>query len=152
MHAGGNAIITLLLIGYDRYNIIVRGFNGTKLNMGSATIIVLCVWIYSFSVSLMPFFGWGHYALEGLYTTCGYDYLSFEPNDRSFMGFGVVMHYCVPMVLCCFFYSQIVIAVVSHEKALKEQAKKMNVESLRSGDHVSIYLLASTDCKQCKLH
>ena len=28
-------------------------------------------------------------------------------------------------------------AVVKHERALKEQAKKMNVESLRSGDHVS---------------
>ena len=29
---------------------------------------------------------------------------------------------------------QIVKAVVSHEAALKAQAKKMNVESLRSGD------------------
>ena len=37
---------------------------------------------------------------------------------------------------CIFFYSQIVMAVVKHERALKEQAKKMNVESLRQGDHV----------------
>ena len=33
-----------------------------------------------------------------------------------------------------FFYSQIVTAVVQHERALKAQAKKMNVNSLRSGD------------------
>ncbi len=31
-------------------------------------------------------------------------------------------------------FVQIVKAVVSHEAALKAQAKKMNVESLRSGD------------------
>ena len=43
----------------------------------------------------------------------------------------------MPVGSCVFFYSQIVMAVVKHEKALKEQAKKMNVESLRQGDHVS---------------
>ena len=31
------------------------------------------------------------------------------------------------------FYSSIVKAVVAHEQALKAQAKKMNVDSLRSG-------------------
>ena len=31
-----------------------------------------------------------------------------------------------------FFYTQIVKAVVAHESALKAQAKKMNVDSLRS--------------------
>lgn len=31
-----------------------------------------------------------------------------------------------------YYYSQIVSHVVNHEKALKAQAKKMNVESLRS--------------------
>lgn len=36
------------------------------------------------------------------------------------------------MLLIIYYYSQIVGHVVSHEKALREQAKKMNVESLRS--------------------
>ena len=36
------------------------------------------------------------------------------------------------MTLIIYFYSQIVSKVFSHEKALREQAKKMNVESLRS--------------------
>ncbi len=36
------------------------------------------------------------------------------------------------MLIVIFFYSQIVKAVVAHEAALKAQAKKMNVDSLRS--------------------
>lgn len=38
------------------------------------------------------------------------------------------------MLFILYFYSFIVKAVVSHERALKEQAKKMNVESLRSNE------------------
>ena len=40
--------------------------------------------------------------------------------------------YIFPMSMIIYFYSQIVSHVVNHEKALREQAKKMNVESLRS--------------------
>lgn len=36
------------------------------------------------------------------------------------------------MLLIIYYYSQIVSHVINHEKALREQAKKMNVESLRS--------------------
>ena len=38
------------------------------------------------------------------------------------------------MLFIIFFYSQIVGAVVAHERALRAQAKKMNVESLRSNE------------------
>ena len=37
------------------------------------------------------------------------------------------------MILIVVFYSNIVRAVVAHEAALRAQAKKMNVDSLRSG-------------------
>ena len=41
-------------------------------------------------------------------------------------------NYLIPMIIMIFFYVHIVKAVVMHEAALKAQAKKMNVESLRS--------------------
>ena len=37
------------------------------------------------------------------------------------------------MILIAIFYTSIVRAVVAHEAALRAQAKKMNVDSLRSG-------------------
>ena len=70
--------------------------------------------------------------LEGLFITCSYDYLSDDWNHKSFILYAFIFNYCVPVTFVIFFYSQIVKAVVSHEAALKAQAKKMNVDSLRS--------------------
>merc|ERR1719233_342622 len=49
----------------------------------------------------------------------------------AFIWFCIIFFYCAPVSLICFFY-HIVNAVFQHEKALKEQAKKMNVASLRT--------------------
>lgn len=49
-----------------------------------------------------------------------------------FVGTIFTFSYVVPMSMIIYYYSQIVSHVFAHEKALREQAKKMNVESLRS--------------------
>ena len=49
-------------------------------------------------------------------------------------------NYLIPMITMIFFYVHIVKAVVMHEAALKAQAKKMNVESLRSDNAVRRHL------------
>lgn len=43
-----------------------------------------------------------------------------------------VFDYCLPLFIIVFCYYHIVGAIIHHEKALREQAKKMNVTSLRS--------------------
>jgi r-opsin len=55
-------------------------------------------------------------------------------NNKLFVFFIFIFAYCVPMFSIIFFYSQIVGHICAHEKALREQAKKMNVDSLRSGE------------------
>ena len=69
---------------------------------------------------------------EGLFVTCSYDYLSQDWNRKSFLLYAFIGNYCVPMAALIFFYFQIVRAVIMHEAALKAQAKKMNVASLRA--------------------
>ena len=64
--------------------------------------------------------------------TCSYDYLTEDWNHKSYILYAFIMNYALPMVIVIFFYSQIFKAVVTHEASLKAQAKKMNVESLRS--------------------
>jgi len=132
---GNVAINTLLVIGWDRWNIIVKGLSGTKVSLGMAWVINILNWAFCIMCSTFPFtIGWGGYALEGLFVTCGYDYLTFTTNIRTYMAFGIFFQYAGPLLIACFFYSQIVSAVFAHERALREQAKKMNVESLRQGD------------------
>ena len=80
---------------------------------------------------MLPFFS------EGQLITCSYEYISDDWNTKSFVMFTLVTNYIAPISIAIFFYSQIVMAVVSHEKALRDQAKKMGVDSLRSGEAVS---------------
>ena len=83
-------------------------------------------------VCVPPFLGWGAYSPEGLLVTCSYDYLKQEWNELTFMYYAFAFNYTVPMLTVIFFYIQIVKAVVAHEAAMKAQAKKMNVDSLKS--------------------
>ena len=53
-------------------------------------------------------------------------------NERTFLLFAYIFNYFIPMSMIIGFYYSIVKAVVVHEANLKAQAKKMNVDSLRS--------------------
>ena len=78
--------------------------------------------------------------VEGQLITCSYEYISDDMNTKSFVMFTLMTNYIIPITIAIYFYSQIVMAVVNHEKALREQAKKMGVDSLRSGEAVIISL------------
>jgi len=128
---GTCSLMTMILIGYDRYNVIVKGFAGVKITPGKAFIMILTTWVYCVGVCTPPFFGWGAYAAEGLLVTCGYDYLKQDWNRKSFMLYAFIGNYLLPLLCIIGFYSQITKAVVSHEAGMRAQAKKMNVESLK---------------------
>lgn len=130
---GCSSICTMVVIGYDRYNVIVKGLNGVKMTMGKALGIVIFIWVYVVFVSALPLMDiWGGYSVEGMLFTCSYDYLKEDWGHQSYVMFGFFTLYIIPMSCVFFFYSSIVKAVWAHEYALREQAKKMNVESLRS--------------------
>ena len=60
---GTVSIVTMVVIGYDRFNVIVCGFKGVKITFTNALAILLFVWLYGIIGSIPPFFGWGDYAL-----------------------------------------------------------------------------------------
>ena len=53
----------MLIIGYDRYNVIVKGFNGTKITQGMAMGLIAGSWVYAIVTTGAPFIGWGSYSL-----------------------------------------------------------------------------------------
>ena len=61
--AGTVSICSMLIIGFDRYNVIVKGFNGTKITSGKAFGMIGASWCYAVAVCTPPFLGWGNYAL-----------------------------------------------------------------------------------------
>ena len=78
---GTCSIMTMVVIGYDRYNVIVKGLTGKRISPGMATIILIVLWVYATVTTACPFWGWGGYTPEGLLITCGYDYLSQVSRD-----------------------------------------------------------------------
>lgn len=65
-------------------------------------------------------------------TTCTFDYMTEDTATRFFVGSIFFYSYVIPLSLLVYFYSQIVQHVRDHERTLRDQAKKMNVTSLRS--------------------
>ncbi len=103
------AILNMVVIGYDRYNVIVKGFSGTKITPGKAACILMAIWGYCIAIALPPLIGvWGGYTTEGMLYTCSYDYLSDTWSAKSYVLFGFFFNYLVPMVMIFFFYSSIV--------------------------------------------
>ncbi|KAA0204025.1 MWS opsin, partial [Hyalella azteca] len=131
--SGLGSLWTLVFISYDRYNVIVKGVGGKPLSFGKAMMCLVFVWGYATAISLPPFFGWGRYIPEGILDSCSFDYLSRDWSIRSHGVFLFFFCYCVPLSTILYSYVYIVKAIISHEKAMREQAKKMNVTNLRSG-------------------
>nr|QWV42642.1 ultraviolet sensitive opsin [Agnesiotis pilosula] len=130
--SGIGAGMTNACIAYDRYTTITRPFDG-KITRTKALIMIIFIWFYTIPWMAMPAFEvWGQYATEGYLTACSMDYLTRTFSNRLFIASIFTCSYVIPMLAIIYFYSQIVSKVFSHEKALREQAKKMNVESLRT--------------------
>jgi r-opsin len=86
------------------------------------------------------------YVPEGNMTACGTDYLNKDWFSRSYIFVYSIFCYFIPLFSIIYAYFFIVGAVAAHEKNMKEQAKKMNVASLRSEDKAQ-----SAECKLAKV-
>ncbi|XP_003699784.2 ultraviolet-sensitive opsin [Megachile rotundata] len=135
--SGIGASMTNAAIAYDRYSTIARPLDG-KLSRGQVMLFIVLIWTYTIPWALMPAMGvWGRFVPEGFLTSCTFDYLTDSNETRIFVATIFTFSYAIPMTLIIYYYSQIVSHVVNHEKALREQAKKMNVDSLRSNANTS---------------
>jgi len=128
------SIWTLAFISYDRYNLICNGFNGPKMTQGRAMMFMFFAWAYGIGWALPPFFGWGAYIAEGILDSCSYDYLSQDMKTKSYQLCLFSFDFCVPLTVILFSYLFIVKHISAHESAMRAQAAKMNVKSLRSAE------------------
>nr|BAQ54869.1 opsin, long-wavelength sensitive type [Anax parthenope] len=144
---GCTSIWTMVLISFDRYNVIVKGLAAKPLTIKKALLEIIFVWIHALLWTLPPMFGWNRYVPEGNMTACGTDYLSKDWFHKSYILVYSVFCYFLPLGLIIHSYFFIVQAVAAHERGMREQAKKMNVASLRSAEAAN----TSAECKLAKV-
>lgn len=135
---GCASIWTMSAIAFDRYNVIVKGMAGKPLTIKKALLEILIIWLFAAVWAILPMVGWNRYVPEGNMTACGTDYLTKDWSSKSYILVYSIFVYYTPLFTIIYSYYFIVSAVAAHEKAMREQAKKMNVQSLRSGDNQNI--------------
>ncbi|XP_044752860.1 rhodopsin [Coccinella septempunctata] len=141
---GCASIWTMTFIALDRYNVIVKGLSAKPLTKKTAMLRILLIWAMAGVWTAAPMFGWNRYVPEGNMTACGTDYLTQSWLSKSYILVYSFFVYFLPLFTIIYSYWFIVQAVAAHEKSMREQAKKMNVASLRSSE-------ASQTSAECKL-
>lgn len=133
-------ITTLTMISFDRYNVIVKGMAGTPLTFQKSVMMIMFAWVWSFVFSVFPLLGsmgasigWGLYAMDPMLGTCSFDGLTTTMMNKSYIMTCFTFFYAIPISTIAGCYYFIVQAVFKHEDEMRQQAKKMNVASLRSG-------------------
>nr|APY20596.1 long wavelength sensitive opsin [Cryptolestes ferrugineus] len=144
---GCGSIWTMTFIALDRYNVIVKGLSAKPLTKKTAMLRILLIWAIAVCWTIAPMFGWNRYVPEGNMTACGTDYLNKDWFSRSYILVYSFFVYFLPLFIIIYSYFYIVQAVAAHEKSMREQAKKMNVASLRSSEAAQ----TSAECKLAKI-
>nr|BAQ54818.1 opsin, long-wavelength sensitive type [Tanypteryx pryeri] len=144
---GCASIWTMVTIAMDRYNVIVKGLSGKPLTNKRALLWIAFVWVHALVWTLLPMFGWNRYVPEGNMTACGTDYLTKDMFHKSYILIYSIFCYWLPLFVIIYSYFFIVQAVAAHEKTMREQAKKMNVASLRTSEAQN----TSAECKLAKI-
>ncbi|XP_011878302.1 PREDICTED: opsin, blue-sensitive [Vollenhovia emeryi] len=130
--SGMGQAITNAAIAFDRYRTISCPIDG-RLNGKQAMMLALLTWFWALPFAILPMTGlWGRFVAEGFLTTCSFDYLTDDEDTRTFVITIFFWAYVLPMLLIVYFYSQLLKSIRTHEKMLRDQAKKMNVKSLVS--------------------
>ncbi|XP_053975941.1 rhodopsin-like isoform X1 [Hylaeus volcanicus] len=132
---GCASIWTMTAIALDRYNVIVKGMSATPFTLKRAILEVVIIWSFGLLWTILPMVGWNRYVPEGNMTACGTDYLSADWTSKSYILIYSVFVYYTPLFTIIYSYYFIVSTVAAHERGMREQAKKMNVASLRSGEN-----------------
>lgn len=135
---GCSSIWTMTAIAFDRYNVIVKGMAAKPLTIKKVLLEILLIWLFALLWTIMPMIGWNRYVPEGNMTACGTDYLTKDWSSKSYILVYSIFVYYTPLLTIIYSYYFIVSAVAAHEKSMRKQAKKMNVQSLRSGDNQNI--------------
>lgn len=127
------SISTLAFIAFDRFFVISRPMQAMRSVTKKKTgMYIIFIWIYSLIWAAPPLFGWGSYNLEGMMTSCTFDYLSQDVKNGSFNMGMFFFAFAIPVACIFAFYIGIVKAVMAHHDAMNEQAKKMGA---KTGDH-----------------
>ncbi|XP_022241099.1 opsin, ultraviolet-sensitive-like [Limulus polyphemus] len=133
---GTTAIMTIAAMAGERYYSISRPLDPSRrMTRARATVIVVCIWIYSFTFSVMPLFRINQYVPEGYLSSCSFDYLTSDLKSRVYVLVFFIAAWCVPMVIICLSYFGIIFIVRKKQFIYQNQEQGINLERFNIQKH-----------------
>jgi r-opsin len=101
----------------------------------SPTVILFAIWTYSLIWSVLPLFSENRYVLEGLLTTCSFDYINRNLTARLFQMTLFICGFLIPLLIFILFYMLTYKALKSKGNIIRKNTQnndlKMSVKSKR---------------------
>ena len=120
------SINTLAAIAFERYLVIVKCYPvGRKSSKRHVGVLLLIVWLNSFSWAVAPVLGWNRYSLEGFGTTCSFDYTTRTTRYQSLVMTMFIVGFIVPLSLIMYCYIYIIAFVRDSERHLADTSEMM---------------------------
>ncbi|XP_026820091.1 melanopsin-like isoform X1 [Rhopalosiphum maidis] len=111
---GTVSIMTLAAISLDRYYVIVHPLNAAvKTTKQRARVWIGLIWMYGFLFSIIPVMdlGYNRYVPEGYLTSCSFDYLTDDNQEKGFILVFFTAAWCIPFTTISYCYVKILRAV-----------------------------------------
>ena len=126
------SINTLAAIAVDRCMVIVRTFFlQNRTSRRNLYMSLALIWIYSLSWATGPLSGWGHFILEGTDTSCTFDYLTRNTNNRSYVIAIFTVHFIIPVTVISVSYYLIFKAVRNQRREFALMTRLLGEEQIQ---------------------
>jgi r-opsin len=116
---GFTSIGTIVLISIERYIAVTRPIGSLENKTNVSLFAILLTWIYAFIWISLPLFSQNQFVLEGLLTSCTFDYVSRDWINRLIMISMTIGGFLMPLAI-------IIIAYVMIMKKLSERRTKFD--------------------------
>nr|QYF06625.1 rhabdomeric opsin [Paramacrobiotus richtersi] len=113
------SISTMASIAVDRFMSITK-WQLWHLTYRHVALWVSGLWLYSFALVIPPILGWSAYVLEGVQTSCTFDFLSRTPATIGFTCWLFFIGFCVPVCVIIACYTKLVRYITDHQKAMDD--------------------------------
>jgi r-opsin len=117
--AGLVTINTLAAISYDRYTVLCSLTNPHRhMTRPKVLAVIATVWFFSALWVTAPLAGWTRFTLEGIGTSCTFDYLTRDTQTKSYLLLLMTFNFALPLILIVYSYTRIFLAVAAVQRGL----------------------------------
>lgn len=94
--------------------------------------IIALIWMFSITWSVLPLTGLGSYRLEGMGTSCTFNYVDRRPTQQLFFMCLVTFNFFIPLMMIIFSYWRIYLTVKCVKQELKLLQRDCSHNSVRN--------------------